>query len=199
MQVRGHSATSTAHGHALCDPAWPALVMLLLAFAACVIPGQAQSREEEYRVKAAFLFHFAQLVTWPESTSEHRSQLVLCTYGDDPFHGALEATVAGKQIGALVLAVRHVRSAPEARDCQVLFLSGSQKRLGEALVELRSFPILTVSEADGFLEQGGMIRLWIGEGKVRFDVNRSAAEQAGLKIGSRLLLLAQTASKQGAK
>jgi hypothetical protein len=51
---------------------------------------------------------------------------------------------------------------------------------------------MTVGESDGFLEQGGMIRLDVEEGKIRFAINLDASEQAGLKISSRMLLLAKT-------
>ena len=39
---------------------------------------KGQSNEEEYRVKAAFLFHFAQLVDWPSETLPE--QTIPCFY-----------------------------------------------------------------------------------------------------------------------
>jgi hypothetical protein len=61
---------------------------------------KAQTAAEEYRVKAAFIFHFAQLVDWPsEKPAGAANSRVLCTLGEDPFQGALEDTVAGKAIG----------------------------------------------------------------------------------------------------
>jgi hypothetical protein len=42
------------------------LLSMLLAGAATV--ARAQLNVDEYRVKAAFLFHFAQLVDWPANT-----------------------------------------------------------------------------------------------------------------------------------
>ena len=51
----------------------------------------------EYQVKAAFLFHFAQFVDWPEGTfKEADSPLTYCTIGEDPFHGALDASLNGR-------------------------------------------------------------------------------------------------------
>ena len=42
----------------------------------------AQTGDEEYRVKAAFIFHFAQLVDWPpEKPTGTDNSLVLCTLG----------------------------------------------------------------------------------------------------------------------
>jgi hypothetical protein len=157
----------------------------------------AQSSEDEYRVKAAFLFHFAQLVDWPVGTGTDNS-LFLCTLGDDPFQGALEAAVAGKAIDTRVLRVRHLKQPEEIRTCQILFLGNEQsKRIPGLLAELRNTPVLTVGETAGFLESGGMVRFLLQDNKVRFGINLTAAESAGLKISSRLLVLAQTVLAQG--
>jgi hypothetical protein len=59
------------------------------------------------------------------------------------------------------------------------------------LDQLRGRPILTVSDADGFAEAGGMIGLFIEDSRVRFAINLGAAESAHLTISSRLLNLAR--------
>src|ERR1700677_86254 len=80
------------------------LTILLCLVAASGERSGAQSTDEEYRVKAAFIFHFAQLVDWPpETRTGAANSLFLCTIGDDPFQGALESTVAGKTIGDRIL------------------------------------------------------------------------------------------------
>jgi hypothetical protein len=157
----------------------------------------AQSNDDEYRVKAAFLFHFAQLVDWPVGTGSDNS-LYLCTLGDDPFQGALEASVAGKAIDTRVLRVRHLKQPEEMHTCQILFLGNEQtRRIPALLATLRNAPVLTVGETAGFLESGGMVRFLLQDNKVRFGINLSAAQSAGLKISSRLLVLAQTVLAEG--
>jgi YfiR/HmsC-like len=152
----------------------------------------AQSKADEYHVKAAFLFHFAQLVEWPDAPDESGSSLLLCTLGDDPFHGELESTVEGKQIGSRVLRIRHLSEAKVTRGCNMVFISRSENRhLAAILASLRNSPILTVGEADDFLTSGGIIRLCLEGNKVRFEINREAAESARLRISSTLLLLAR--------
>ncbi len=153
----------------------------------------AQTTDQEYQVKAAFLFHFTQLVDWPEDTpTDSSDSLFLCTVDPDPFQGALEGIVAGKAIGNRTLKVRHLKRADETSGCQVLFLGKAQgKRIPGLLADLHSAPVLTVGETPGFLEAGGMIGFVIEENKVRFRINLEAAKSARLKIGSRLLILAQ--------
>jgi hypothetical protein len=60
------------------------------------------------------------------------------------------------------------------------------------LGDLHNAPVLTVGETAGFLDAGGMVCFLLEENRVRFAINLDAAEAARLKIGSRLLVLAQS-------
>ena len=170
------------------------LVMLLCIVLA--MRGQrigAQSSDDEYRVKAAFLFHFAQLVDWPADTVKATDgSLFLCTVGDDPFQGALESTVAGKAVGTRVLRIRHLKETQDMHACQMVFLGNAvSKQIPALLAGLHNAPILTVGETPDFLKSGGMVRFLLADNNVRFAINVAAANAAGLKIGARLLILAQ--------
>lgn len=169
----------------------PLLVVLLTLFAA----GAERTGEQssEYRVKAAFLFHFAQLVDWPaEPVTGADHPVSLCTLGEDPFQGVLEATVAGKAIGSRTIRVLHLLSPQELQVCQIIFLDKAQSnRIPMLVADLHNAPILTVGETAGFLDAGGMICFLLEGKKVRFEINLNAADSAKLKVGSRLLILAQ--------
>ena len=180
-------------------PSWVVLRTLNFFVALAIIgilfsatKGRAQSAQDEYRVKAAFLFHFAQLVRWPPNApSDTPDSFLLCTIGDDPFHGNLESTMAGKQIGTRMIHIRHFQSEP-IKECTMLFIGQNEdNHLKDLLASLQNAPILTVGEADDFLDAGGMIQFLIEGNKIRFSINRRAAEQANLTISSQMLLLAK--------
>jgi hypothetical protein len=177
---------------ALCLLPLLAIVVGLLV-AAAARSARAQSQADEYHVKAAFLFHFVQLVEWPAGApGGETSPVNLCLLGQGPFHGELEATLAGKSLGARPLRVVHLKPEEDFQACQVLFVSRHDAaRLDHLVTALKDAPVLTVGESDGFAEQGGMIGLLLVDNKVRFEINLQAAEQAKLKISSRLLLLAK--------
>lgn len=167
------------------------LVVLFLLLAGVGEKTGAQTAAEEYRVKAAFIFHFAQLVDWPPETPTDTS-LVLCTLGEDPFQGALEGTVGGKAVRNRILRIRHLGEPQDMQACQIVFLGRAQsKRIPMLVATLHNAPVLTVGETAGFLDAGGMIDFLLEHNTVRFEVNIAAAESADLKIGSRLLVLAQ--------
>jgi hypothetical protein len=153
---------------------------------------QTQPSSEEYHVKAGFLFHFGEMATWP-AASPNRQAFNLCTLGDDPFRGELESSVEGKPIGSLPIRVRHFKQAKDTHACQMLFISaGEDPRLPGIFADLGNAPVMTVGESDDFLTAGGMVRFCIESNRVRFEINLRAADHAGLKFSSQLLLLART-------
>jgi YfiR/HmsC-like len=158
---------------------------------------RAQSAPEEYQVKAAFLFHFAQFVDWPAGVLNNNDpSLKLCIFDDEPRRQELQSTIEGKTIGARVFHIRLISQTPEIQGCNILFLSRDEARRQTAILRsVRGMPVLTVGETDNFLSDGGMIRFHLKEDKVRFDINLGCAESSHLKISSRLLLLATSVTQ----
>jgi hypothetical protein len=167
---------------------------LMLAFLLAPDQGHGQAASpSEYQLKAAFLYHFAQFIQWPSNAFENpTSPMVIAILGDNPFGGGLEKAVSGKSINNHPLTVREIRSPTEATNsCHLLFISSSEKkRLPEILTALRGTSVLTVGEMERFTESGGIINFTMEGGKIRFQINAAAAENAGLKISSKLLSLA---------
>lgn len=157
-------------------------------------PARTQTSANEYQVKAAFLFHFAQFVDWPDGDPS----LGVCIFSDEPHRQELQSTIEGKLAGGRVLHVRLLSQPQDAQRCDILFLSRDEaRRLAAVLKTLRGLPVLTVGETSNFLSDGGMIRFHLEKGKIRFDINLGAADSAHLKISSQLLLLATSVTRGG--
>jgi hypothetical protein len=148
---------------------------------------------DEYQVKAAFLYNFAKFVEWPAQTFKSSSEPIkVCVLGQDPFGPALAEAVSGKQIEGRALLVRNISDARQAGNCQILFVSSSErKRLPSIFVGIKAASILTVGEMEGFTAEGGVINFRLEDGRVRIEINVQAAEQGRLHISSKLLSLAQ--------
>ena len=79
-----------------------------------------------------------------------------------------------------------------ARTCHILFIASSEKaQLKRIFEDLRGTDVLTVGDTKGFAELGGIINFVLEDDRVHFEVNRKAADQAGLKISSKLLSVAK--------
>jgi len=78
----------------------------------------------------------------------------------------------------------------------VLFIAESEsRRLALTLRAVAGQPLLTVSDADAFIDAGGAIGIVRGDGRLQFEVNRAALDQAQLKASSNLLQLARNLSE----
>jgi hypothetical protein len=168
------------------------LVVALLALA--LAPVLAAGQSSEHDVKAAFLYHFAQYVEWPETAFETSSSpfILGVVVGGDEFLPAISSAVADKSVVGRRIVVRVVRAPAEARDCHMVFVTSSQaSRLPAVLAELGALPVLTVSDMPGFASAGGAIGFVLEDGKVGFQINPGAARRAGLRISSKLLRLAE--------
>jgi hypothetical protein len=119
-----------------------------------------QSNDDEYQVKAVFLFHFAQLLSWlADKLTVADNSLYLFTFGEDPFQGELESTVAGKAIGNRVIRILHFKEMGNMQGCHLLFLGKANGMpIPKLLADLRNVPILTVGETPDFLADGALDR-----------------------------------------
>jgi hypothetical protein len=121
----------------------------------------------------------------------------VCVLGRDPFGSSLDATLAGEAIDNRKLAARRIANPREATNCRILFISSSEAiRIKEILAAVDSSAVLTVSDMPAFTSAGGMIQFVLKENKVRFEVNLTAAEKAGLMLSSQLLKVATDIRKE---
>jgi hypothetical protein len=168
---------------------------LILAFALLVssIGARAQDGLPEYKVKAAYLFNFLKFVEYPpESFADSLAPIVIGVVGEDPFGSALPQVVIGKTVQGRDLVIHVYRTGEDLRGAHILFIGASErKRLPAILSSLRGSSVLTVSDAAGFLEAGGMIQFLNENGRVRFAINVEATNRAKLKMSSKLLSLAR--------
>ncbi|HTL67306.1 MAG TPA: YfiR family protein [Lacunisphaera sp.] len=170
-------------------PGWCGRWLLL----ACLLAGPALAQpSREYDLKAVFLYNFATFVEWPQDVfATPDAPFVIGILGESPFGKSLDDVIAGEKVGAHPLVVRQCRSVWEARQCQIVFISGSEAPVFRSvLVDLRNRPVLTVSDIPGFADAGGIIE-FSTRVRVNLTINARAARRAQLGISSKLLRLAR--------
>lgn len=157
--------------------------------------GTAQdSAISEYQVKAAYLYNFTKFVEWPaESFASASTPYQICILGKDPFREALQDLTRGKVVNGRGFQIFvGVTDSAQAARCHILFVSTPANRQFQRMLQaLQGRSVLIVGESEGFARQGGMINFVLEGSRVLFEVNRKAAEQAGLKISAKLLSVAR--------
>ncbi|MGR8931212.1 MAG: YfiR family protein [Gammaproteobacteria bacterium] len=138
----------------------------------------------EYQLKTAYLLHFAELTEWPEQNT-----LTICFQGHSPLKQYLPV-LEGVQIHNKTLHVE-LNGASLPDHCRILFMSDSKALTKTLLTQAQSQHVLLVSDADDFANSGGMIQLIERNNKLRLVVNLYSVKQAGLKLSSKLLRMAE--------
>jgi hypothetical protein len=89
-----------------------------------------------------------------------------------------------------VRATKH--DSPTLGACRILFVAGLDAPGSSALLEaVGRKPMLTVGDADGFAESGGVAGFFVEGGTLRFAINLDATQRSGLLLSSKLLSLAK--------
>lgn len=191
------------------------VVLLICIPASEVRPDSSAAKYKEYEIKAAFIYNFLKFIDWPEEKmTSNGDQIIIGIIGNDPF-GSTTDVFKGKSVEDRKLVVKKfdsrlqlqnsaednkeklTKQTEELRKCHLLFICPSEKKIVPELVEaLAGYSVLTIGDNAEFIKSGGVINFFLEEKKVRFDINLTAAENAGLKIRSQLLRLAKNVLKK---
>ncbi|MES2885375.1 MAG: YfiR family protein [Pseudomonadota bacterium] len=165
------------------------LVFLLLGVAST--PVAAADVDLEYRLRAAFLVNFVRFVSWESAQfTSPASAIELCIPEADPVAPALEELVRDKRIDAHPLTVRRLKRGARWDGCHLAYTGAAPSQQSAAVFRaLGQRPVLTVHESAEALP-GGVIRLFLEDRKLRFEVNTAAVDQGPLKLSSQLMSLA---------
>ncbi len=168
------------------------LGIAFMLVAAHSVTGQS-SIPLEYRDKASFLATFPSFIDWPgDAFPAAGTPFLVCVVGDFRFGTYLaeitrSATPHGRRVE-----VRWVHKDQELRSCHILFVSRSEsKRYAKVLQVVQGADVLTVGETPDFLSAGGALSFSFQNDALQFEVNLLAANDAHLRVSSRLLALAR--------
>ena len=164
-----------------------ALVAILVAVRA----GIAAQAITQPALRAAFLYNFAKFTEWPGDVAA-TGPLILCVVEDSAVEGALSELVGSSTINGRTVTISRGANGTRLRTCHLLYVGEiNTARAAAILDELQGAPVLTVSTGDEFVRIGGIVGLFVEEGRMRFAINPDAAQRAGVRLSSRLLQLAK--------
>jgi len=175
--------------------------LALVVCAAALLGGTALraqpvlTQDLEYQVKAAYIFNLIPFTTWPPNAfTSPGAPLTVCVAQPNPFGAALERTFRNEHVGTHPIAVATIAAPGAVEDCQVLFIAEGADPSGALEHAANGLPVLTVGEGPRFAKRGGIITFVTEQGRVRFDVNRTAAGVVKLQFSSKVLQVARRIS-----
>jgi hypothetical protein len=167
-------------------------LMMLLAGASSPCAAQSDPQATEYQVKAAYLYKFIGYVEWPSrAQAASDAPLAIGVIGADGLADELQQVVAGRNIHGRAISVRKLGQGDPVAGLQMLFIGRAASDIAGLLAAARESGVLTVTESDDAFALGSVINFVVVQDKIRFDIALQSAEQAHLRISSRLLAVAR--------
>jgi hypothetical protein len=155
----------------------PSFVATLAALVLATVDAHAddvQRREDQF--KAAYLFNFVKFVEWPASAPA--DSLTVCFLGGEGVHEALASGIDAKRVGARKLVARQLEPPATVDRCEVLYADAASVDPSLAI----GLPVLTVSDAPGFADNGGIIELFTDKHRLRFAINVAQAHKLAARV-----------------
>ncbi|MBC7768975.1 MAG: YfiR family protein [Phycisphaerales bacterium] len=174
------------------------LALLALAMPLAARDAAAQQADLEAAVKATFLYRFGSFVDWPPSAfAAPDAPLVVCVSGDAAFAGVVQRASAGERIANRPVLVRAIGVVASSPGCHIIYVTGaSGQNIASALTAVRGETVLTVTDAQHGATRGA-IHFVVVDDRVRFHIDRGAAERNHLNLSSRLLSIALSVRRRG--
>lgn len=164
-------------------------VLALVLLVALAGRAGAQGAPTVEEVETAYLHKFLGFVDWPaKSFASDSSPVVVGVAGSDRIYELLSAVASDRPVHGRPIEVRRLVSPSSAANLHLVFVGkgawADLPRWGEAA---SGNAILVVTDEPHGIDKGAAMN-FVQEGtRVRFEVSLAAANQAGLRLSSRLL------------
>jgi hypothetical protein len=162
-------------------------VLALTVVAAANLRAEVTPRLE-YQVKAGYLFNFLRFTEWPADTLPPGAPYRIGVIEDAATARIIADSLQDKKVNDRAIEVVSLAAGQPTKGCHLVFVPRST---AFALTEIPPPPILTVGETEHYASTQGIIGFIFRGYNIRFQVNLTAAQQAGLKLSGRLASLAE--------
>lgn len=165
------------------------LQLLLAFFSVCSFTPPPQEENEEYNIKAAFIYKFTDYIDWDSLVPG--DDFVIGVIGSSPITDQLNEIAKTKTVKDKKIVIRQFNKAAEIGPCHILFISqNTLLPLADILSKIPDKGTLTISEKEGYAKKGTAINFIEVDNKLKFEANPREINDAGLKASSQLLKLA---------
>jgi hypothetical protein len=146
-----------------------------------------QSKEEEYNLKAAFVYNFTRYISWPPTPE---NEFTIGIVGPSPIYEPLVEIAKTKSINDKKIVIKTFDKPEDISFCDILYIPRNSSIPLYSILSKIGTGTLTISEEQGFAQQGTAFNFVLVKDKLRFESNIRALNSARLKASSQLLKLA---------
>lgn len=145
-------------------------------------------------LKAVLIGKIVSFIKWPAEAGldDPERPFELAILGQTPLEPVLYRLYRDVRMANHRVFVRRVRSIGDIGRPHLLFLGRvSESDLKSALAALKTSPVLTVADTEGFADRGVAVNLYREADRIRFEISRAALQRHRLSAGYQLLNFAR--------
>ncbi len=147
------------------------------------------SDQDEYTIKALFVYNFTKYIDWPEENIKNK--FVIGIYGESKIKDKLSDIIKDKKFYNRAIEIKEIKSMDDISNCQILFISKYAGDKVQAIINRFSqSEILIITEDKLMAQKGSGINIIEKDQRIKFEIYDSALKKSKLKIASQLYELA---------
>ena len=144
------------------------------------------TNDQSYGLQGKLLFYFSKFIEWP--SDNNNSKFIIGVYGDVDIYEAISSSMKGRLMGGKPIAVRRYSTISQIESCDVFYLAANKSsNFYRAIGALKGNNTLLVTQKSGLGSKGSHINLTVVKDRLRFELNKSELDKAGLKVSSALV------------
>ncbi len=164
------------------------IIYLLLIF---FITNNISAKISEYGLKTIYIERICRFVDWRESSKNKPTDFTIIVIGKNQFDSKLENFFKLYKIKNKIVKIKYIKNLSNLKrqqNYQLLFISKSMRyKLSKILNIVKSKPILTISDSNGFASKGVHINFYMEKNKLRYELNQQALKKSKLKVSYMLM------------
>jgi hypothetical protein len=144
-------------------------------------------------IEAAYIHKFAGYIEWPAAVfAGPGAPFVVGVAGSEKVHDELLRIVAGRPVQGRPMQVRPLSLPQQAAEVHIVFIGRDVWKNAPAwFAATKGRPVAVITDAPRGVELGALLTFVEVREHLRFEASVAAAEEAGLKLSSRLLAVAE--------
>lgn len=167
-------------------------LLVLVAILALGVRVQAARITDDrpmYEIHSMLMFNFLKYIEWPASAQN--GDFVIAVVGDDDVYNTLSKYYSARKINGQNVVIKNYGSVESIQNAHVVYLaSGKSNQFDDLKAKFSGKPTLLITDHAGLGKKGSNINFRVISGKLKFEINKEAFNQAKLKVASQLEAMA---------
>lgn len=163
-----------------------------IIFALLMIVGTVNANDKEERpmheLHSMLVFNFLKYIEWPENAKG--GKFTIAVIGDQDVYESLKALYSSRKISGMSVEIMNYGSEAEVNHAHLVFLSAAKSNEFDALKsKFDGKSTLLITDKNGLGKKGSCINFKLVGGKLKFEINEEAINNANLKVSNQLMAM----------